>query len=232
MCLMWQQLGAFFLKELQLLRRDRGGLIVLFVMPLALVIIVSLVQNNILKVSGARTVKLLLIDNDNGEFGQRLLEQLDESGSFRVTRRISDSSQSRARLEVGEGQWQVGVLLPEGLSQQLRLNAMDSVCQGFTSTPDTAAQPLTVEYFFDPAVQGGLRGGVSGMLQQLVARQVLTAQMDAFKKVLPAQIERQISSELGPMFSQVLSQHELQFNFPDPRQPLLQATQVRTQDGY
>jgi ABC-2 type transport system permease protein len=44
-------MGAFFAtlhKELLLLSRDRGGLALLFLMPMVLVLVVSLVQDNVL----------------------------------------------------------------------------------------------------------------------------------------------------------------------------------------
>jgi ABC-2 type transport system permease protein len=219
--LLWQQLVAFFLKELQLLRRDRGGLIVLFVMPIALVVIVSLVQDNILKVSGARTVKLLLVDQDQGCLGQELLKQLEHSGSFQVSCKTDDYL--AAKQAVNAGQWQVGIYLPAGVSQQLDQRAMQQVRNSFNSVVATETQPpLTIEYFFDPAVQGGLQGSISGMLRQLVNSEVLKMEMSAFQTMLPAQIERQVSVALGPMFAQALAQNKLHLNFPEQTPPLLQ----------
>ena len=221
LALLWHQLVAFFLKELQLLRRDRGGLIVLFLMPIALVVIVSLVQDNILKVSGARTVKLLLVDQDQGHLGQELLKQLEHSGSFQVTCKTEDYP--AAKQAVNDGQWQVGIYLPAGVSQQLHQRAMQQVRSSFNGSAVGSTAPLTIEYFFDPAVQGGLQGGISGMLRQLVNSEVLKMEMSAFRTMLPAQIERQVSVALGPMFAQALAQNKLQINFPEQTPPLLQA---------
>ncbi len=230
MLLLWQQFFAFFVKELQLLRRDRGALLILFLMPVALVVIVSLVQDNILKVTGSRTVKLLVVDHDHGYLGQQLLHQLETSDSFQVTCVAETVNYPDAKFEVSTGQWQVGIYLPPGVSQQLEQRAMAMVRAGFTDDVSAKAPPtkppLTVEYFFDPAVQGGLQAGISGMLQQLVARATLMKQLNALQKMLPAYIERQVTAQLGPMYAQVLANSELGINVPELTQPIVQAVQI------
>ncbi len=242
---MLNQLLAFFIKELRLLRRDRGGLVVLFVMPVALVIIVSLVQDNILKVSGATTVKLVLVDADHASqskasLGETLLHQLNASGSFQVTHFNSADAHTdyaQAQRGVSNGKWQVGIYLPPGISAELHRRAMQLVQHGF-STADSnkelsspSRMPLTINYFFDPAVQGGLQGAIGGMLRQLVASETLKIEMQALQKVLPAQIERQVSIELGPMFAQALAVNPININFPQADQPLLQAVVANSDDA-
>ncbi len=41
-------------KELLLLRRDRAGLLVLFIMPALLVIVITLVQENVMELTGQK----------------------------------------------------------------------------------------------------------------------------------------------------------------------------------
>lgn len=232
MLLLWRQLSAFFIKELQLLRRDRGALLILFFMPVALVVIVSLVQDNILKVTGSRTVKLLLVDHDNGYLGQQLSQQLQTSGSFKVTCAPENMQYADAKREVSAGSWQVGIYLPVGISQQLHQRAVAVVRHGLTdnaAVDDKLSQqstPLEIEYFFDPAVQGGLQAGISGMLHQLVASTTLLEQLGAFQKMLPAYIERQVSMELGPLYAQVLATSKLNLNLPELNQSILQSVQI------
>ncbi|MDY0190925.1 MAG: ABC transporter permease [Desulfuromonas sp.] len=231
MFLWWRHFYAFMLKELQLLRRDRGALLILFLMPVALVIIVSLVQDNILKVTGSRTVKLLLVDNDHGYLGQQLLHQLHTSDSLQVTCAPVSMDYAAAKLEVSAGNWQVGIYLPAGISQQLHQQAVTQVRNGFTGRGGDALSldqlpPLEVEYFFDPAVQGGLQAGISGMLRQLITSTTLTEQVHAFQQMLPAYIERQVSSKLGPLYAQVLASSDLSFKSPVLDQPILQAVQI------
>ena len=75
---------ATMFKELLLLVRDRSGLLVLFVMPAVLVVVVSLVQENVLKSTGETTLDILFIDQDHQNFGKRIQKELAESGAFKL----------------------------------------------------------------------------------------------------------------------------------------------------
>ena len=70
-------------KELILLYRDFSGLMVLFVMPVVLVIVVTLVQENVLKAMGETKTGVLLIDLDRKTVGQRIEDSLKKSGAVR-----------------------------------------------------------------------------------------------------------------------------------------------------
>lgn len=228
------QLLAVFIKELHLLRRDRGGLAVLFIMPVALVLIVCLVQDNILKVSGATTVKMVLVDHDQGTIGKAFIEQLSATGSFDLSVFDQEMSFERAKEMVSDGVWQVGVYLPVAASEQLK-GAIDiQVKAAMTAkTDDLSAENLShvsMGYFFDPAVQGGLQAGIRGLLTQLVARETLKLKMLAFQTWLPKQIERHVSRELGPMFGQVLAQKPFALHFPADETSLFQAVQLNAKD--
>jgi len=223
----FNQLLAVFVKELHLLRRDRGGLAVLFIMPVALVLIVCLVQDNILKVSGATTIKMVLVDHDQGSIGQAIIEQLNETGSFELSVFDEKMSFEQVKQSVSTGVWQAGVYLSAGMSEQLKRAVDEQVKASLRAEP--LAAPLTTvsaQYFFDPAVQGGLQAGIRGVLTQLVSQETLKLKMASFQTLLPKQIERYVSTELGPMFGQVLAQKPFAIQFPEQESHLLQAVQI------
>ncbi len=72
-----QKLIAVIYKELLLLWRDKAGLLVLFVMPAFLVVIITLVQENVLKVMGEGNINILFIDKDKDDTGSAIKEQLN-----------------------------------------------------------------------------------------------------------------------------------------------------------
>ena len=63
-------------KELLLLLRDKTGLLLLFLMPSVLVIVITLVQENVLELSGQHQTELLLNDEDHGPFAEALRKAL------------------------------------------------------------------------------------------------------------------------------------------------------------
>nr|WP_320116028.1 ABC transporter permease [uncultured Desulfuromonas sp.] len=206
------QLWAVIVKELQLLRRDRGGLAVLFIMPVALVLVVCLVQDNILKTSGAAAVEVLVVDHDQATFGPWLMAQLRQQGDVHLSVEDDGCTFVQAQQRVDRGDYQLGVYLSPGLSNALQ-QALDFQVRRelFPSAPpaDNPVMP-SVHYSFDPAVQGGLRSGLTGLVQQLVQRRVAELRLESFQRYLPKKIEHYVSHELGPMFAQALAQHPLE----------------------
>ena len=79
------QVAASLRKEAQTLSRDRGGLIVLFGMPMALVLVVTVVQDRAMRFVAAPNADLLLIDRDGGDLGTTLRQGLEAAGVFTVS---------------------------------------------------------------------------------------------------------------------------------------------------
>jgi ABC-2 type transport system permease protein len=75
---------ATIFKGLLFLSRDRAGLLVLFLMLAVLVIVVSLVQEHILKVTGETAIRVLLVDQDRQLLGQMIENQLQQSGTIEI----------------------------------------------------------------------------------------------------------------------------------------------------
>ncbi len=84
-----RKLLAVVWKELLLLLRDRGGVAILFVMPTAMVMITTLVQEDALRaVRGGRTTVLVAVTAGDS-FGDAVSRGLDGSGAFTVVTRAA-----------------------------------------------------------------------------------------------------------------------------------------------
>ena len=83
-----RKLLAAVWKELLLLLRDRGGVAILFVMPTAMVLITTLVQEDALRaVRGGRTSVLVAVA-EGDSFGAAVAKGLAASGAFTVVREL------------------------------------------------------------------------------------------------------------------------------------------------
>ncbi len=89
------KLGAAFHKELLLLLRDLPGLAILFVMPVLLILVVTLAQENALQSQGART-PVLLVEEPGTPFSAGLAKNLDSSGIFTVVRSLDGVTKNLA----------------------------------------------------------------------------------------------------------------------------------------
>src|SRR5690606_39666207 len=69
---MWFKIIQSVLKELKLLFRDFGGLIILFLMPVVLVVVVTSIQDSTFQSIGASKIPVLWVDNDNDSISHQI----------------------------------------------------------------------------------------------------------------------------------------------------------------
>ena len=109
-----REFRASLVKEVLVLRRDVGALIILFVMPLLLVVCISMVQHGTFKSMTEAQVDAVLVDRDHGRVAQHLREALTGSGRFNI-RVIGEMHSAKATALAGKAQ--LAILLPERLSK-------------------------------------------------------------------------------------------------------------------
>lgn len=150
------------LREYLLLARDRAGLLVLFAMPALLVVIITLVQENVLELSGQRPAEVVFWDQDQGAFAAALRQYLGAADMELLDRSGEDEETVRQRIL--SGKHQAGVFLDKGasevLTRSIRRLAEDSAAPAAVE----AAGPK-LELVFDPAAMVGYRAGLHGRIR-------------------------------------------------------------------
>ena len=162
------QFIATFIKDLLILWRDKAGMLVLFVMPMALVLIVSLVQNNVLEATGQSALQVLFVDLDQGNVSHQLQRRLISSGSIKLIDNIEDAplTAETARAEVSAGRYQFGIIIPKGTSENLQENIDHFSATLFSrEAQENTGTTTQIELFFDPTVQGAFRATVLSSLR-------------------------------------------------------------------
>ena len=160
-------------KDVRLLLRDRAGLAVLFVMPLGLVLVVTLVQQDAFEAMEESVSRVLVVDRDRGVISGDLLAAMTGSGSFALTTSIDGQpvGGERARALVLAGAYQACVFIPEGLSSNTLLAAEHSARQlMFPATTEMDTGPATtgeIAVCFDPAIRGVHRRAILAGLESL-----------------------------------------------------------------
>ena len=106
------KLRALLVKEWLLLARDVPGLIILFAMPILLIFVVTIAQENGVKGKNAR-IQLLWSGNDSMIGSEVIRKNLKASGFFEVTDSIGNAPLTPllVRELVGKGHYPFGVIL-------------------------------------------------------------------------------------------------------------------------
>lgn len=169
-------------KEMLLLKRDLGGLIVLFVMPLILIITITLIQDNTFKLITETKIPILLVDNDKGKVSQKVKKNLAESGSFSIITKIDNKNitEETAKESVFKGEYQLAIIIPAKLSSDLQLKVnqnVEKITSSFGLSDSTAVakekviiKPKEVKLYFDPATQISFKNGVKSSIDKMISQ--------------------------------------------------------------
>jgi ABC-2 type transport system permease protein len=165
-------------KESRLLLRDKGGLAILFVMPVFLIIIMSMLQEAGFKtIRGESKIKVLFLDMDQDSLGAKVRAGLEQSGIFDLVDSIGDKPVTAGSIRYGvqSGDFPIGVVIPSGLTKKIRANVRIMVMKTmagfglfnpslFSGLHPTAADTLTI--FFDPAVKLSFKSSIVSAMKQ------------------------------------------------------------------
>lgn len=185
-----------------LLLRDRAGLMVLFVMPAVLVLVITLVQENVLKVMGETTTEVLFVDLDRSRLGEAFGEQLEASDTIKLIQEVNGRAlDQQAALEaIRRGEYRVGIVIPQGIGEALKKKARQIVARALDGDGPAVESPTEVPevtVYFDPAVRGGFRSAVLSALDRVILGVEIEEKMAFFFELLPGRLEKNIRSSLG-----------------------------------
>lgn len=112
-------------KEVRVILRDREALAILFAMPIAFVIIMSLALQDFFRQGSAPQFDLVLLDGDQGAVAKAVVNGVEALPYFRVERRVSDdfpAAQTALRAQVSRGETRFALILPPGLTGESSAN--------------------------------------------------------------------------------------------------------------
>lgn len=177
-------------KEVLLLKRDLGGLVILFVMPLVLIITITLIQDSTFKTVSDSKIPILLVDNDQGEVSKVIEKNLTESNSFEV---ISKPNEEEAKDLVFKGKYQLAIVIPKKLSTDLHLKVNQNVNKivadfGMEDSTNVASsekiESKEVKIYFDPAAQSTFRNAVKSSIDKMISQIETKSIYTAFQEQL------------------------------------------------
>jgi ABC-2 type transport system permease protein len=194
---------ATLAKELTALRRDRAGLLVLLVMPVSLVLILSLVQDSVMRAAGEAPIRVLFVDEEGGFLGREIAKRLREGGGLELVTGEDGRPYGgeTAGAAVARGDYPFCIVVPRGSGEAFR-NRVRAQAEGSLSIrgkrPPTPAPPPAPEIAvrFDPAVQGAFRTAVAGSVRQALLGIEMKARADAFAEVLPGKMKRLVGESI------------------------------------
>jgi ABC-2 type transport system permease protein len=167
--------GRLVYKDILVLLRDRGGLAMLFLMPMALVLIMTSLQNNTFNAINESGIKLVMLNLDTDSLGTAIQKEIASSEFFMVSYEIGGKvpDEKSLRDAVASGEFQVGVVIPAEATTLIRKKVKENVTRIFSE--DTAAltnpaDSVVIRMYLDPATKNTLRSSLQGSIRELASR--------------------------------------------------------------
>ncbi|PLY02771.1 MAG: ABC transporter permease [Desulfuromonas sp.] len=185
-------------KELLLLSRDRAGLLVLFVMPMLLVLVLSLIQDNLFRATGESATRALFVNLDQGKLGAELKAQLETTGALELVEQFSGRAidAELASETVFSGDYQFAIVVPKDFSRQLG-TATNAAIQAALDDERSDASPQQLTLYFDPTVRGVYRTAVTNALYRGLLGLEIARKGEALSRLLPIKLQESIDREMA-----------------------------------
>jgi len=162
------------LKEFLLLVRDPGGMALIFLMPLALVIVMALIQDAPFRDYQEIKLEVLLVDQDNDSLSYKIKRALETSGNITV---VKEDDLERAKKQVQAGDYKAAIVLQNGTTRELKKKTEQLIGKIVRNmgveTPliDSIETPaVQLDLFFDPAIKVNYKQALGEGIEKIVAQ--------------------------------------------------------------
>lgn len=159
-------------KEFLLLIRDPGGMALIFIMPLALVIVMALVQDAPFRDYQEIKLEVLFIDHDQDSLSAKVKKAFQASPNVVL---IQEQDTAQAKKLVQAGKFKAAIIIPDQASADLRRKTKQLISSvfsnfGLPAEVDSAKLPtIDIRLFFDPAIKSNYKQALSGSLEKISA---------------------------------------------------------------
>lgn len=167
-------------KEFLLLTRDIGGLMLIFLMPMALVVVMAVIQNNTFQEFQETRLEALIVDEDRGKLSDALARTFQALPNIHLIDKVGGNplTAEEARRLVRSGKYRTAVIIPQGASDALQKKTRDAVSTllsnyGLGEKKASQARslpPVELQVLFDPTIKANYRQTLAGALEKMAAQ--------------------------------------------------------------
>jgi len=151
-------------KELLILVRDLPGLAILFLMPLLLIIVVTLTQNNALQSASGANINILFIDHDKSIMGALIKESLVAGEEINLVEHYNNKplTDSLIRILVADGKFKAGVIIAKNTTNEAELKIISGLRKLVEGEEDEegTVNIEDVQLLFDPVINGVVKTSI------------------------------------------------------------------------
>lgn len=192
---MLHQILAITLKDWQVLVRDRGGMVSLFLMPIMFILVMSAAQQGMYEVADEdNPLQIMVIDNDEGALAAEAIASLEGVEGIEALTSYDGQTIDRETAEalIVDNVFNVAVIFPEDFSAQV-----------LAAATDAAAKPAVIDFIADPATSFQYLAPIRGALEGFIREQAAYAQMPLRLQAGFDSLAAQVPAEQSPFVQNV-----------------------------
>ncbi|MBN2544817.1 MAG: ABC transporter permease [Spirochaetes bacterium] len=180
------QIFSLIVKEIKLLLRDPGGLIMLFILPALFIIILSVsLQGTFSSSSNTDKIDIIVINNDKLDVGNKIIDGILKTGYFNVITELNKKKIviDEALNQLKKGKYKVVIEIPE--------NASESIDFKEDSEINILIDPLLSNDF-----AAHITNAVQNQVHSLMFSNVMTVSKNVFENIKLARL-KQIDNQIA-----------------------------------
>ncbi len=164
-------------KEALLLLRDKIGLSILFIMPMVLIFVMTLVQDSAFKTINEKGIPVILIDNDQDSLGIQIKQGLKSNDLISLSDNIDGkpATVELAQKAVYEGKFLIGIVIPKSATEAIRKNVTELVNETLSSDSVTLKKAsekqdsVEITIMIDPIAKKSFLLSVTSNLREFIS---------------------------------------------------------------
>ena len=166
---------ACVVKEFRLIKRDYGGLLLLFAMPLFLVLVMTLLQESTFNSINEKRIKVALLNADQSLIGNSFKNGLEQSSIFQIQETVDGRPFTPADVKevVANGKFNIGIVVPEQTTKQVKSNVLNMVSRqlpDFIRYASDSTLTSSIEIYYDPTTKPAFKQAISSSLNSHLAK--------------------------------------------------------------
>lgn len=190
---------AIITKETRMLLRDKIGLSILFIMPLVLIVVMTVIQDAAFHSISEEGVPLVFVDNDKDSLGISIGNGLKSSSLCSFSDQIDGkpATAASAKEAVSEGKFMIAVIIPEDATKRIRKSVEDLVGEtiGLADTGEVqnTADSVEIMMYIDPIAKNSIIVTVTSNLHEFIAAMKTKLMFETFSEQIGAIVPNGIS---------------------------------------
>ena len=167
-----RKLIAAMKKEFLLLIRDKMGLSILFIMPMVLIVIMTLIQDATFRTLNEEGIPLLVVNEDQDSLGFRIERGLESSDLVVFRNEVDGKRATRDELyqAVKKGEFLIGIVIPKGTTRAIQEDVKRLVDKSLGENVANYKQASSeIEMVIDPIASKSFVTSITSQLREFIS---------------------------------------------------------------